>query len=299
MRDRDGDGLADRFECVSDAFGFGGEHEYTFGSKFDRNGDIWLVLCLTGSYTSKHPFRGWVPARHPRRQNDPGVQRLAEPGWHRRVRRRDVLHREPRPLERLLFDQATQVRRLSRAPRLEQVVRTRTASRTARRTHRRQGRATARGLEAHPSDHSAAAVWLPYKKMGQSASAIVVDRSEGRFGPFAGQLFVPDYTLSLVSRVFLEKIDGVYQGACFPFRKGFKTGLLGAFLHKKWQADRRRLQPRLAHSRHCALRTRTHHVERQDPLRGPAHADSSARLPADLYRGRSTQRPLHASTPTG
>lgn len=76
------------------------------------------------------------------------------------------------------------------------------------------------------------AVIFPYKKMGQSASSIVLDESKGKFGPFAGQLFVGDYTLSLVMRVDLEKIDGVYQGACFPFREGFSTGIIGSVLTK-------------------------------------------------------------------
>lgn len=74
------------------------------------------------------------------------------------------------------------------------------------------------------------AVVLPYKKMGQSASAIVLDKSAGKFGPFSNQLFVADYTLSTLMRVDMERVDGVYQGACFPFRHGFNTGLIGAVL---------------------------------------------------------------------
>ncbi|MEC9092194.1 MAG: hypothetical protein VX438_05775, partial [Planctomycetota bacterium] len=69
--------------------------------------------------------------------------------------------------------------------------------------------------------------------MGQSASAIVLDESRGKFGPFTGQLFVADYTLSLVMRVDLEQVNGVYQGACFPFREGFSTGIIGALLTKE------------------------------------------------------------------
>lgn len=36
-------------------------------------------------------------------------------------------------------------------------------------------------------------------------------------------------------RVALERIDGVYQGACFPFREGFSTGLIGACLTRSGQ----------------------------------------------------------------
>jgi glucose/arabinose dehydrogenase len=70
------------------------------------------------------------------------------------------------------------------------------------------------------------AVWLPYKKVGQSATDIMADASEGKFGPFAGQLFVGEFTQSSINRVFLEKIDGEYQGACFPFREGFASAVL-------------------------------------------------------------------------
>src|SRR5262249_62095171 len=46
----------------------------------------------------------------------------------------------------------------------------------------------------------------------------------GKFGPFGPQFFVGDQTHSTVIRVFLEKVNGRYQGACFPFRQGFGSG---------------------------------------------------------------------------
>jgi len=46
----------------------------------------------------------------------------------------------------------------------------------------------------------------------------------GKFGPFAGQLFVGDQSGSIVTRVALEKVNGEVQGACFPFRRGFASG---------------------------------------------------------------------------
>jgi hypothetical protein len=68
------------------------------------------------------------------------------------------------------------------------------------------------------------AVIFPYGKMGQSASGIDCDLSGGKFGPFAKQLFVGDQTHSTVMRVFLEKVNGHYQGVCFPFKEGFGSG---------------------------------------------------------------------------
>ncbi|HCV98713.1 MAG TPA: hypothetical protein DGJ56_05400, partial [Verrucomicrobiales bacterium] len=38
VRDTNGDGRADRFEKVSDAWGYRNYHEYAFGSKFDAQG---------------------------------------------------------------------------------------------------------------------------------------------------------------------------------------------------------------------------------------------------------------------
>ena len=56
--------------------------------------------------------------------------------------------------------------------------------------------------------------------MGQSASGIICDQTDGKFGPFTGQLLVCDQTHSTVMRVDLEQVNGVYQGACFRLFKG-------------------------------------------------------------------------------
>ncbi len=68
------------------------------------------------------------------------------------------------------------------------------------------------------------AVVLPHQKVGNSPTGIVPDLSKGKFGPFAGQVFVGEQTHSKIHRVFLEKVNGLYQGAMFPFLEGFKSG---------------------------------------------------------------------------
>ena len=70
------------------------------------------------------------------------------------------------------------------------------------------------------------AVVFPYRRMGQQLSGFSVDSSGGEFGPFAGQIFIGDYTLGVLMRVTTEKVNGIWQGACYPFREGFATGLL-------------------------------------------------------------------------
>jgi hypothetical protein len=70
------------------------------------------------------------------------------------------------------------------------------------------------------------AVVFPFRKMGRSTSGFVVDNTGGKFGPFGGQIFIGDYTLSIVMRATMEEVNGVWQGACYPFREGLSTGIL-------------------------------------------------------------------------
>ena len=49
------------FEVVTDGWEINGDyHEYAFGSRFDKDGNIWITLCLTGSFNSSSKFRGWA-----------------------------------------------------------------------------------------------------------------------------------------------------------------------------------------------------------------------------------------------
>ena len=68
-------------------------------------------------------------------------------------------------------------------------------------------------------------VWLPYGILGISTSE-PVKIPQGSFGPFEGQLLVGDQGMSIISRVFMEKVNGVEQGASFMFRSGFRSGVL-------------------------------------------------------------------------
>ncbi len=70
------------------------------------------------------------------------------------------------------------------------------------------------------------AVWMPYNKMGRSGTDLATCDAGGKFGPFDGQMFVAEFTDAKISRVFMEKVDGEYQGACFPFVGGFASGIV-------------------------------------------------------------------------
>jgi cytochrome c551/c552 len=70
------------------------------------------------------------------------------------------------------------------------------------------------------------AVWLPHGVLGISNSEILKDETDGKFGPFAGQVFVGDQGQSKIMRVVMEKVNGEYQGVAFDFRQGFQSGVL-------------------------------------------------------------------------
>lgn len=70
------------------------------------------------------------------------------------------------------------------------------------------------------------AVWLPHGILGISNSEIIRDETAGKFGPFAGQVFVGDQGQSKIMRVVFEEVKGELQGVAFDFRQGFQSGVL-------------------------------------------------------------------------
>ena len=70
------------------------------------------------------------------------------------------------------------------------------------------------------------AVIFPYIRMGRSITGFTINRTKGKFGPFEDQIFLGDYTLSIIMRATTEQVNGVWQGACYPFREGLSTGIL-------------------------------------------------------------------------
>jgi hypothetical protein len=69
-----------------------------------------------------------------------------------------------------------------------------------------------------------AAVWVPYG-WARSINGMAYDTTGGKFGPFAGQFFLAELMFGgAIVRADVEKVNGVYQGSCFPF---WGKGLLG------------------------------------------------------------------------
>jgi len=225
ITDTDGDERADLFETLSDVWGFRNYHEFAFGSKLDQDGNIWVALCLSESYRSKVPFRGWCLKVTPEGKTIPVCSGIRSPGGVGPNEHGVMFYAESqgpwngscslKVLEPggfmghpVSFNWYPLAPELGPAP---EVPETRSRLLTERK----------RIKELVPY-----AVVFPYIKMGRSISGFMVDRTGGKFGPFENQIFIGDFSLSVVMRATTEKINGVWQGACYPFREGLATGLL-------------------------------------------------------------------------
>ena len=227
LKDEDGDGRADIVETVCDKWGITGDyHEYAFGSKFDKNGDIWVVLCLTGSFNSNIKYRGWCVRVSPDGKMTPTCSGIRSPGGIAANHEGDMFytdnqgpwngtcslkHLKPgsfqgHPGGNKWYDLTNDV--IGKRP-------------NEPKSGSRMMTEFKRVPELVPP-----AIYFPYKKMGQSASGIACDTSNGKFGVFKNQMFVGDQTFSTVMRCSMEKVNGYYQGACFPFKSGFNSGSL-------------------------------------------------------------------------
>ncbi|MBM3821339.1 MAG: hypothetical protein FJ404_00350 [Verrucomicrobia bacterium] len=226
IKDLDQDGRADRFETVSDNWGLTGDyHEYAFGSKFDTEGYLWVVLCLTGSFTSDAPFRGWCLRVAPDGKTIPTASGLRSPGGIGANHLGEMFYTENQgpwngacTLKHLVpgdfMGHPSGNTWYSLAPEMGPKPPT---PASGGRLH----------LEAEKNPRlRPPAVYFPYPKKGQSASGIACDTTGGGFGPFTNQLFVADQAHSTVMRVSLEKVNEVTQGACFMMRQGFDSGNL-------------------------------------------------------------------------
>jgi hypothetical protein len=241
LRDTDGDDVADEYLTVAKGWGVTGHyHEYAYGPKLDRDGNLWVTLNiglgLKGdelTHTIHEPtlnyrqglWRGWGMKVTPSGELMPVCAGMRSPSGIGANAAGDMFYTDQQGnwvgtntlhhmRDGAFFHHAEALASMS------------------------QPGSTIHGVKSVPDGVPfpdamktfpqlvPPAVWFPYKKMGQSTTDIMLDASDGKFGPFAGQLFVGEFTQAGMSRVFLEKIDGEYQGACFPFRNGFASAVL-------------------------------------------------------------------------
>ena len=230
LTDEDGDGRADLFETVSDGWGINGDyHEYAFGSKFDKAHELWVVLCLTGSFTSENPYRGWCLRVRPDGTTIPTCSGIRSPGGIGMNAEGDVFYTDNQgPWNGTCGLKWLRPGSFQGNPSGNKHYAATDAIGPRPQDPQSGGRMMVEAGKIPELEPTA--ILFPYNKMGKSASGIACDTTSGKFGPFQKQLFVADQSASTVMRVYLEKVKGHYQGACFPFRKGFGSGSLALLM---------------------------------------------------------------------
>ena len=224
IEDTDGDGSADTFETINSDWGIKGDyHEYAFGTPPDKNGDVWITLCLTGSFNGDSDWRGWAVRITPEGEMIPTCSGIRSPGGMGFNAEGDVFYSDNQGpwngsssvkwLKPGSFQGNPSGNKFHKLANLPAPPEPQTKSRIL--TER----------EKFPTFVPPAVV-LPHGKVGQSPSGIAVDLSGGKFGPWKDQLYVGEQTHSQVQRICLEKVNGLYQGAVFHFLEGFEAGLI-------------------------------------------------------------------------
>jgi len=230
VRDTDGDGKADDFEALSDAFGMSGNyHEFNFTPVRDRDGAYYFALGTgssgngiraivrgrfdergrPGRMHSCTPYRGCVMKWTPDGRTIPWAWGLRTPnglGW---------------DLEGNLFVTDNQGDWVGTS-KLYHVRRGRFYGHVASLTWKPGFKGVP--LETDPAllarMRTRAAVVFPHGAMANSPTKILAVTPRARFGPFEGQLLVGEMNQPRIMRVMLEKVGGELQGACVPFIDG-------------------------------------------------------------------------------
>ncbi len=228
LRDMDGDGKADRFETVYSWPLSGNYHEYSFGPVFSPKGDMIVTLNLAwvGYGDSFVKWRGWMLQIDPKGVMTPFAAGFRSPSSFGYNLDGDLFYSENQGdwvgsggithVETGDFVGNPMSLKWSGEPGSPVTLTKSDIPDT--------GEPKFEAAKRVPHLKTPA-VWFPHAILGISTSAILVDSTRGGFGPFAGQLFVGDEGQSKIMRVFLEKVNGVYQGVVFPFREGFASGV--------------------------------------------------------------------------
>ncbi|MFT5466653.1 MAG: hypothetical protein ACI8UO_001753 [Verrucomicrobiales bacterium] len=217
ITDTNGDGVAEKFELFGDGWGYTGNyHEYAFGLVRDDEGSFYGSLGL-GFFPKMKPFepqwcshgnvpwRGWLFKITKDGEYVPLNPGCREPNSVGRSPNGEIFvtdnqgsyvpcgvlnHAEPGAFlghpDGLLFDE-------------------------------RHPDAASYTIEKLNELRKRPALYLPYREMGASCTAPTWDTTEGKFGPFAGDVLIGDINTPMINRGSLELVDGQYQGAAYHF----------------------------------------------------------------------------------
>jgi len=228
ISDTDGDGAADLYATVTDKFGLSGNyHEFNFGPVKDRNGDYFISLNLAsglgstfaevrgtpdslgrpGRMYSYVPYRGWVMKVDKAGNVTPWALGFRSPNG-------------------LGFDAAGNLYVSDNqgdwlgTSKLYHVQKDKFYGHPSSLIWK-EGFPDVNPLTLPVAEldkmRTEAAVLFPQGIMANSPTQPVLDGTNGKFGPFAGQMLIGEMNQHRILRLMLETVDGQVQGACVPF----------------------------------------------------------------------------------
>ncbi len=228
IEDTNKDGKADVFTPVAVFDLSGGYHEYAYGPVFDQNGDMYVTLNLSlGEDLGK--WHGWLLKITPDGVINPIATGFRSPAGFTVNSKGEVFYAENQGnwvgsgrithVEKGDFTGNPDGLKFTKEPGSPLSLRPETVKEIV---NGKPMYETAKKIK----ELKLPVVWFPHTIMGISTSDILEDITNGAFGPFSGQYFVADQGHSKIMRMSLEKVNGKYQGACYPFFEGFSSGLL-------------------------------------------------------------------------
>jgi cytochrome c551/c552 len=238
LTDTDEDGKADIYESVANWDLSGNYHEYSYGPVFDKNGDMYLTfnVAWVGYGEGKlAKWRGWLVKVKKDGTLEPIATGLRSPAGFTVNSNGDVLYGENQG-DWVGSGRITHLEKGDFAGNAGGLWWTKEPDSPLKYTTVKDVPDTGEPMfEAAKKMKSLKlpAVWFPHALMGISTADMIEDETGGKFGPFSGQYFVYDQGQSKAMRMTLEKVNGKYQGACYPFREGFQSGTLRA----RWGND--------------------------------------------------------------
>jgi azurin len=236
LTDTNQDGKADQYEALYTWDLAGNYHEYSYGPVFTPEGDMLVTLNLgwIGRGASLSEWRGWLVKITKEGKLEPIATGLRSPAGFGYNAEGDIFYAENQG-DWVGSGRMTHLEKGDFAGNPEGL---RWTYREGSPLKLKPGDIDdTRGLTLYEyaqevEELKLPAVWFPHGVMGTSTSAFLNLKEE--FGAaFSGQMLVGDQGNSFVMRVAMEKVDGVYQGACFPFAKGFASGVL----RLEWSPD--------------------------------------------------------------
>ena len=230
--DTNQDGVCDRYETVTDQFGISGEyHEYHFGPVMDSLGRKYASLNLGargeftvpdgkpfgkggGNMSYNAPWRGWVYRSDRKGHFQPLASGFRSPCG---------IGISPEDEIFITDNQGDWVADCTLYHVREGNFYGHPASLPARADYTKE-----KVLSQTSSDfekiRTPPAVWLVREVIANSPGSPVWDTTGGKFGPFAGQMFLGDQRQSNYFRCGVEKVNGEYQGWCVDFLRGLESG---------------------------------------------------------------------------